>query len=161
MRIDIDGAVGKIVKEVNSQVRARAAEASNELRDAALEVLRGERSGRVYKKPGTYGSRANKQTKRLQKDYGHKLQGGQLYRASAPGEPPAERTNSLRRSWNEKVTSTNKPGGTEHIAFIDTNVEYAAALDEGTDRMAARPIKEPVIERAKPGIRKIFSKPYT
>lgn len=160
MKIDIDGAVDKIVREVNRQVRVRAAEASNELRNAALNVLRGERSGRVYKKPGTYGNRMNKQTNKLLPLYGHKLRGGQLYQASAPGEPPAERTNTLRRSFEEKIAAENKAAYTEVKAYIETKQEYAAALDEGTDKMASRPIREPVIERAKPKIRQIFSKPY-
>jgi hypothetical protein len=160
MKIDIDGAVDKIVREVNRQVRTRAAEASNELRNAALDVLRGERSGRVYKKPSTYGKRMNKHTKNLLPLYGHKLRGGQLYQASAPGEPPAERTNTLRRSFEEKIAAENKAAYTEVKAYIETKQEYAAALDEGTDRMASRPIKEPVIERAKPRIRQIFSKPF-
>lgn len=163
MRIEeqIEEAVKEKVRDIHRQVEARAGEVANELRTAALEVLRGERSGRVYKKPGTYGSRMNKRTKKLLPQYGHKLRGGQLYQASAAGEPPAERTNTLRRSWKEKVTSSNKPGTTEVKAFIETNVEYAAALEEGTDKMAPRPISEPIIEKAKPRIRKIFSKPYT
>lgn len=138
-------------------MRTRAAEASNELRNAALDVLRGERSGRVYKKPSTYGKRMNKHTKKL---YGHKLRGGQLYQASVPGEPPAERANTLRRSFEEKIAAENKAAYKEVKAYIETKQEYVAALDEGTDTMASRPIREPVIDRAKPRIRQIFSKPY-
>jgi hypothetical protein len=82
LKIDLEGAVNEIVEEITYQAKSRAFRAANELRNSALTVLRGERSGKVYKKPGTYGSRMTKQTKSLLKDYGHKLRGGQLYRAS-------------------------------------------------------------------------------
>ena len=87
----IRAAVREQVEGINRKVVSRGIRAVNALRNAELEVLKGQRSGRVYKKPGTYG-RASKATKELMGDYGHKLIGGQLYRASAPGEAPARRT---------------------------------------------------------------------
>ena len=40
-----------------------------------------------------------KATRKLRKEYGHKLRRGQLYRASKPGEAPAKRTGALRLHW--------------------------------------------------------------
>ncbi len=160
MKINLEDAVNEIVEEITYQAKSRAFRAANELRNSALTVLRGERSGKVYKKPGTYGSRMTKQTKNLLKDYGHKLRGGQLYRASAPGEPPALRTGNLRMSWRPQ-TASEQVGKTVTIKpAITTDVKYAPYLEEGTDRMAPRPFEDPIIERAMPRIRRIFREPY-
>ena len=86
--------VSEMTADINHQARSRGARAVNALRNAELEVLKGQRSGRVYKKPYTNG-RATKETKELSKEYGHKLRGGQLYRASAPGEAPARDRKSV------------------------------------------------------------------
>lgn len=61
-------AVDEVVKNVGRQAISRGTRAVNALRNAELEVLKGQRSGRVYKKPY---SRAT-------------------YTASAPGEPRQE-----------------------------------------------------------------------
>ena len=160
MKIDLEGAVNEIVEEITYQAKSRAFRAANELWNSALTVLRGERSGKVYKKPGTYGSRMTKQTKSLLKDYGHKLRGGQLYRASAPGEPPANRSGNLRLSWRPQSAS-ERIGNTVTIKpAITTEVKYAPYLEEGTDRMAPRPFKDPIIEKAMPRISQIFKEPY-
>lgn len=160
MDIDIKETVEKTVEDISRQVQSRAVRASNELRNSALNVLRGHRSGKVYKKPGTYGKRATKQTKELLKDYDHKLRGGQLYRASAPGEPPANRSEALRTHWEEKTISERRTNNTNVTAMISSDTKYAEALQEGTDDIAPRPFREPVIEKAKPRIQRIFKEPY-
>ena len=83
--------VEKKKKSINRQVKSRGKRVANALRSAELETFTGVRSGRIYKKPGTHGG-ATKSTRKLMKEYNHKLRkGGQLYRASAPGEVPASR----------------------------------------------------------------------
>ena len=67
-------AVDDTVKKVNREAASRGMRAVNAIRNAELEVLRGKRSGRVYRKPHTKSH----------------------YTASAPGEPPARRTGNLR-----------------------------------------------------------------
>jgi len=57
------------------------------------------------------------------------------HRASAPGEPPAPDTGELRRRIEVDVLR----GPTEVRGVITANVEYAAALELGTERMRARP----------------------
>ena len=93
------------------------------------------------------------------KDYGHKLRGGQLYRASAPGEAPASRTDNLRKHWNKHVVPVYKPGGVEIIAQLESQEKYADALENGKG-MARRPFKERIQELAEPEIKKIYSEPY-
>jgi hypothetical protein len=45
-------------------------------------------------------------------------------------------------------------------AMISSDTKYAAALQEGTDDIAPRPFREPIIEKAKPRIKRIFKEPY-
>lgn len=150
------------VEDISRQAVSRGTQAVNALRNAELEVLKGQRSGRVYKKPGTYGKRASKTTMNLMDDYGHKLRGGQLYRASAPGEPPARRTGNLRLHWNGKVIKERTSGGGLNItAELVSQEPYAGILEHGSRRMAPRPFVERIRQKAMPKIKKIYSRPYT
>jgi hypothetical protein len=138
LKIDLEGAVNEIVEEITYQAKSRAFRAANELRNSALTVLRGKRSGRVYKRPFSKSK----------------------YTASAPGEPPAMRTGNLRMSWRPQSAS-ERIGNTVTIKpAITTEVKYAPYLEEGTDRMAPRPFKDPIIEKAMPRISQIFKEPY-
>ena len=149
------------VTEINRKAASRGVRAVNAIRNAELEVLKGPRSGRVYKKPGTYG-RASKATRAMAKDYGHKLRGGQLYRASAPGEAPARRTGNLRQHWSGQVRSDPlSDGGVAIVAELESNEPYAAGLEKGTSKVAARPFVEQIKEKAMPEIQKIYQEPYT
>ena len=145
MKIDVKAtndlfakAVKDAVKSAQTQAQSRAIRASNELRNSALRVLRGQRTGRVYRKPFT--SKAT-------------------YRASAPGEPPAVRSGALRISWAARAIG--KSDG-EVIASIHTDVKYAPILQDGTKdgRIAARPFEEPIIDGAKDKVMAIFNEPY-
>ena len=166
---DVVVAVEKIVKGVEKQVRSRGYRAAKELRNAALDVLSGQRDGRVYKKPGTYGKTASKATRQLKQEtradraYGHKLRGGQLYRASAPGEPPARRTGNLRRHWETHVRTAGARDGIAVTAEIE-NMEkkYAHYMEEGTPggMVAPRPYIERIREKATPAIQRIYKEPY-
>lgn len=123
--------VKQIMSEVETKAKSCAVRASNELRNAALNVLRGQRSGRVYKKSHSKAT----------------------YRASAPGEPPAVRTGMLRVSWGMKAIGDGK--GT-YTAGIYTDVPYAETLESGNTRVKARPYRQKVIERAAPKVTAIF-----
>lgn len=152
--------VSEMTADINHQARSRGARAVNALRNAELEVLKGQRSGRVYKKPYTNG-RATKETKELSKEYGHKLRGGQLYRASAPGEAPARRSGNLRLHWAGDVVARQKQGnGVEVMAVLESQEKYAYYLEEGKG-MEARPFVEKIKEKALPGIEKIYNRPFT
>lgn len=131
-------AVDKIVESVGKQVVSRGTRAVNAIRNAELDVLKGQRSGRVYKKPH---SRAT-------------------YTASAPGEPPARRSGALRLNWHGEVKSGSSTVGTKIIAALESEQRYAGYLENGTSRMAPRPYKDRITEKALPEILSIYNEPY-
>ena len=141
--IDPNVAIEKAVDSIRKQVESRSYEAANELRNSALLVLRGQRSGRRYRVPG-------------KKTY---------YTASAPGEPPAERTGLFRLSWQPTAL---KQGDT-YISRIESdrrtdNGKYLLGeiLEDGTPggRVAPRPHHERILKDAEPKIERIYSEPY-
>ena len=141
----VDAKMSEMTAKVNRQVVSRATRALNALRSAQLDVLRGQRSGRVYRK------------------YPQKSK----YTASAPGEAPARRTGALRLHWNGNVETRPKNGGMEVTAVFESGEVYAKALEEGSTHtkrghyvVAPRPFVDRIIERAKPGILKIYGEPY-
>ncbi len=131
--------VSEITAKVNRQAASRGVRAVNALRNAELEVLKGQRSGRKYRK------------------YPFKS----TYQASAPGEPPARRTGNLRLHWNGNVKTQAKSGGVEVIAELESGASYAGYLENGTSNMAPRPFLDRITEKALTEIEKIYSEPYT
>ncbi len=151
----IEDAADQIAKGIKREMESRCYRASNELRNAELNVLRGQRSGRRYKVPGTY---------RLQMDkVSGKKRHGRYYTASAPGEPPAVRTGNFRLSWqtNPKIEDGKYTSTIESGAKTD-NGKYVLGeiLENGTSRMAPRPYQDRILEKAEPAIVKIYSEPY-
>ncbi|MCM1559645.1 MAG: hypothetical protein NC123_08875 [Butyrivibrio sp.] len=151
MKLWVDGKAGSAgsairatvkdqVTNINRKVVSRGVRAVNAIRNAELEVLKGQRSGRVYRKPHSKAT----------------------YTASAPGEPPARRTGNLRMHWNGQVKSENPSGGgVAIIAELESQESYAGILENGTAKMAARPFTEKIKEKAVPEIQRIYSEPYT
>lgn len=131
-------AVDDTVKKVNREAASRGMRAVNAIRNAELEVLRGKRSGRVYRKPHTKSH----------------------YTASAPGEPPARRTGNLRLNWNGTVESSNTGSGLRVTAVLESQERYSTYLENGTRRMAPRPFKQPISEKAMPEIERIYHEKY-
>lgn len=126
--------VSGITTELNRKVLSRGVRAVNEIRNAELEVLKGQRSGRVYRK---YPYRST-------------------YTASAPGEAPARRTGNLRLHWNGTVESHKTGSGFEVTAVLESQEKYSVYLEYGTRRMAPRPFHDRIIEKARPGIERIY-----
>lgn len=131
-------AVDKVVESVGKQVVSRGTRAVNAIRNAELDVLKGQRSGRVYKKPHSKAT----------------------YTASAPGEPPARRSGALRLNWHGEVKGGSAAGGTKIVAALESEQRYAGYLENGTSRMAPRPYKDRITEKALPEILSIYSEPY-
>ncbi len=159
--IEFRAILNKDINSIKRQMVSRCSRAANELRNASIEILRHAGSGRVYKLSGTHGKRRSKATKALMSEYGHKLKGGQLYRASAPGEPPALRFGKFYKSWQP----TTICDGTSFISRIETNVNVnghnlGGLLEHGTSKMAPRPHHDKIREKALPKIREIYSEPY-
>lgn len=119
------------VNEIDIKAKSCTTRSSNELRNSAVKVLGGHRSGRRYKKPYTRNA---------------------YYTASAPGEPPAVRTGILRMSWKPKGESNGKG---KYTACIESDVPYAEILEERSKN--PRPYKDKIIEDAKPKVIQIFS----
>lgn len=139
--------IGKTIqttlKAVEKEVAQRTYRASNELRNAELEVLRGQRSGRVYKIPHT----------------------SKTYTASAPGQPPAVRTGAFRLSWGTHVHVEKVGVHFKAVAAIESKERAGGRLlgemlENGTSKMAPRPYKQKIIDKALPKIKQIYSKPY-
>lgn len=135
--------VATTLKGLQKEVSQRTYRASNELRNSALYILRGQRSGRTYRVPHT------KKT----------------YTASAPGESPAVRTGAFRLSWGTHVHVEKAGVHFKAVAAIESR-EMAGGrplgemLEGGTRRMAPRPYKQKVIDKALPKIKDIYKKPY-
>lgn len=144
-----------ITEKIEIQMGRRSYTAANELRNSALIVLRGQRSGRRYKVPGTY---------RRQRDATDgKKKNGRYYTASAPGEPPAVRTGTFRRSWQP---SSHRIFGS-YISRIESDTmtdderyNLGEILENGTSRMAPRPHHDRILDHAEPRIQKIFEKDF-
>ena len=151
MKLWVDGKAGSAgsairatvkdqVTNINRKVVSRGVRAVNAIRNAELEVLKGQRSGRVYRKPHSKAT----------------------YTASAPGEPPARRTGNLRMHWNGQVKSEKSSGGgVAIIAELESQEPYAGILENGSSKMAARPFTEKIKEKAMPEIQRIYGEPYT
>lgn len=144
--------------DVRQQLKSRTYRASNELRNSALLVLRGQRSGRRYKVPGTYRKQRDKVTGKMKK--------GRYYTASAPGEPPAVRTGNFRNSWQVSQTAVREMFGS-YIARIESDAttdngrhNLGEILENGTKRMAPRPHHDRILQHAEKKIVRIYEEPY-
>lgn len=135
----VSAKVSEMTADINHKTKARANSAVNALRNAELEVLNGQRSGRIYRKPNTKGA---------------------TYTASAPGEPPARRTGMLHLNWHGDVETKPLSRGIEVVAVLESGEKYAAMLEHGTSKIAPRPFVDKIIEKAEPEIRKIYSESY-
>jgi hypothetical protein len=112
------------------QLRDNLEDGINIGRNGILEQLTGERGGRLYRVPGTRRE----------------------YRASAPGESPAQRLGGLRNSVFTKMKSD-----TEGIIY--SNDPVAPMLEKGTSKMRPRPFFRVGVEKRMPDIQKALGKP--
>lgn len=136
VRATVKGMVGGI----NRQLLSRGVRVVNAMRNAELEVLKGQRSGRIYRKPHTKKA---------------------TYTASAPGEPPAKRFGDLRMHWNGEVEKgQSRKGMVEIVAKLESAEKYSGWLNNGTKKMKARPFTDRILEKAKPDIKRIFTNSF-
>lgn len=130
--INLAAIPAQAVAQVEAELYNRSFAAANELKNASMEVLRGQRSGKTYKKPG-----------------------GGTYTASAPGEPPAVRTGRLRDSWRPIPNGLN-PAIEENIPV------YPEYMEHGTPggMIAPRPFVQKIVDQAEPQVTSIYTTPY-
>ena len=133
-RVTITGNIEESVKfiagEIPRQMASRCYRSSNELRNAALAVLSGARSGRMY--------------------------GG--HQASAPGEPPAQWSGNFRLGWQPRTVAGGNTflSRIENGAFYAGWLENGTPGGQ----MAPRPHHERIQNHALPKIVAIYSEPY-
>lgn len=151
----MDDVIAEITAQIRHEMEARAWKAALELRNASQLVLRGQRSGRRYKVPGTY---------RRQRDpMDGKMKNGRYYTASAPGEPPAMRTGTFRGRWHPvSLVSDGR-----YISKIENDVmtddgkhNLGEILEDGTTRMAPRPHHDRILQQAERDIVRIYNQSY-
>ena len=144
----IEGRAYQLAQKVTHTARQRATRAANELKNAELNVLRGKRSGRVYRIPHTNHA---------------------TYTASAPGEPPAVRTGTFRRSWRPVTKTvrsgkavTVKPGIYTGEGSKGSGAPYPELLDKGSSggKIKARPYSDEILKKAFPKVQAIYTEPY-
>lgn len=138
---DVETTVEQMSARLRHELSRRSYLAANELRNAALDVLRGQRGGRRYRVPGTQ----------------------RYYSASSPGEPPAARTGIFRLSWQPRAYVE----GDTFVSAIESKIRVGKKgyllgqlLEDGTTRMAARPHHDRILEKAENNIVTIYGNPY-
>lgn len=133
---DLDFEVKKIVRGIEKTAISQADGGLRILRNAALEVLGKDGTGRSYKR----GKKA-------------------FHVASAPGEPPAPDYGNLRKNWKQQKEIMGGVGaGLLRIVLkMKSRMEYFKYLEGGTRKMAQRPIVEPVKKLALPEIQALYS----
>lgn len=111
-----------LLPRLQQQADARGLQMAQQLATAAAAVLSGPRSGRVYTRPGGFGT----------------------YQASAPGEAPAERTGALRQSWRPFSTvSVTDNAITVTYGIRSEGVPYAGRLDPALPGTVSTPSTGP------------------
>lgn len=143
--IDFEAKWTELTDSIKRQMTSRGYRAANELRNASLLVLRGQRSGRVYRVPNTK----------------------QRYTASAPGEPPANRTGIFRLNWTPNTHVETRGKTHVVVSAVESKVRtdngkylLGEILEKGTKRIAPRPHHDRIREKALPAIKKIYEEPY-
>lgn len=132
-----------VMKKVNSSVSRSIGDVALEVANRAKLSMKEPKSGRTYAYRRRVGSGV--------KFSGKSKHAFITYKASAPGEPPAVRSGRL---WGS-VEAIKVADGVWHVG---SNVDYAAKLELGGDRVAPRPFLKPACEKAGVIAAKIFAK---
>ena len=91
------------------------------------------------------------------------MRNGRYYTASAPGEPPANRTGAFRNSWQPATYVVYDA----YISRIESelrtsNGRYTLGelLEKGTSKMSPRLYQDRILEKAEDEIVAIYAEPY-
>ncbi len=140
--------INKAYKRLIKRVRETGWIGVQSLRNAELNVLSGQRSGKRYNVPGTGRVKYYKRTHTATITY-------KKYTASAPGQPPAVRTGVLRTSW-QPVVKDRDDGVLLRLNTSQNGKRYPGYLENGTSKMQPRPYVKPIQDMAEPQIRRIY-----
>lgn len=123
-------------------------------------VLTGQRTGRWYKVPGTL--RSSLKTRKTRRGR------GRMYRASAPGEPPAVRFGQLRNAIVHEPAKLYAAAGALIVsALVGVRKGYPRAIAEKLEvggrnsndtRFYARPYIRPARDRVEPKIEVLWNR---
>ena len=123
----VNALMKKRTDEAKRNVARRIANAANLVRNTAVNSIRAEpKTGKVRKRDG--------------------------HVASAAGEPPASDTGILANSISTAIYTSD----TSAEAHVVASTDYAAHLEFGTQKMAARPFMQPALERNREKIIRSF-----
>lgn len=142
MRFDVVGAQVKIDPDA---VRRLIEATADEVLPAAGEIVTGEIKGSFTMAGGAGAAESQGLWYEKYEDRGNeatlkrKAKKPIMHRASAPGQPPAVDTGTLRASINYYY---DKP---TRICLVGTPVEYAGDLEFGTKRIKPRPYFRPAV----------------
>ena len=127
----IEVVVKEMVQDINRAALSRSTRAMNLLRNATVQILGQNGGGRSYGR----------------------------HVASAPGQPPAPDTGSLRRNWQEQILTgaSGKGNGVRIILRRKSKMFYQKFLEHGTRKMAPRPHIERIKQKARPEIAALYA----
>lgn len=129
----IQQALPQVQQNVEAELRKALFASANQVEgEAKKSVAAGGKTGRIYKRRSV------------------------THRSSAPGEAPASDTGRLLNSINAYPAPANRLESTT-VAGRGT-AKYAAMLEFGTTKMAARPFMFPALEKSKDWIRERLAK---
>ena len=120
---NIDPTRSKIINRARQNLLSATTIWHNEIVNGQLT---GQRSGRVYRIPGTR----------------------RTYRASSPGEPPASRMGILRNGYRFQVVTIDE----QLTGEVGSPEMYAVWLEKGTSKRAARPHVVPAFDKRRSDI---------
>jgi HK97 gp10 family phage protein len=130
MSIKIVSRIPEAKAKIKDEAFQRMVKAVNAVRNETLVTLSGNRSGRIYRVPGTM----------------------KTYTASSPGEPPAVATGQLRQSVRTQVDNSSSMV----IGYVGSTLIYAPCLEFGTKKMSPRPWLKPSFEKSEPKLKDIL-----
>lgn len=136
--IEMERIINSMRSDIYGQASSRGFRASVEIRNKALDVLSGERSGKKHRVPTT----------------------GEFYTASAPGEAPAARTGLFRISFKERPFIVKNNGNLIIHARAESKLKVGKHLLGDILERKNRPYKDKTIELALPRVLQIFNEPY-
>lgn len=124
-------------EQAKPQLRQVVKKTAFDLVSLMQQSMTGPKSGRVYKKlRDSKRARSKKRGQRSPGDYIY-------HQASAPGEAPAIRTGTLRKSIMPRFESAL-------FWKVEAGASYAGRLNYGTRKMSPRPFGDEAFERIKP-----------